>query len=104
MFFVKFFSLHFIGSSGPEVFCTNVALINFAKFTGKQLRQRLFFKKVAVYLKKSLAQVFSWEFYKISKNTFFIEQLRWLLCHCRVKQIRIRNNYCEYINTYFITP
>ena len=79
MFFVKFFSLHFIGSSGPEVFCTNVALRNFAKFTGKQLRQRLFFKNVAVFLKKSLAQVFSWDFCKISKNTFFIELLRWLL-------------------------
>ena len=23
---------------------------------------------------------------------------------CRVKQIGIRNNYCEYINSYFITP
>ena len=25
-------------------------------------------------------------------------------CFCRVKQIRIHNNYCDYINIYFITP
>ena len=30
-------------------------------------------------LKKRLAQVFSFEFCEISKNTFFIEHLRWLL-------------------------
>ena len=29
--------------------------------------------------KETLAQVFSCEFYEIFKNTFFIEQLRWLL-------------------------
>ena len=33
----------------------------------------------ATFLKKSLAQVFSCEFCKISKNTFFTEHLRWLL-------------------------
>ena len=31
----------------PEVFCKIGALRNFAKFTGKQLCQRLFFNKVA---------------------------------------------------------
>ena len=30
-------------------------------------------------LKKSLAQMFSCEFWEISKNTFFTEQLQWLL-------------------------
>ena len=39
-------------------------LRNFAKFTGKHLCQRLFFKK------ESLAQVFSCEFCEIFKNTF----------------------------------
>ena len=48
-------------------------LRNFAKFTGKQLCQRLSFNKVK---KESLAQVFSCEFYKIFMNTFFTEHLR----------------------------
>ena len=50
-------------------------LRNFAKFTGKHLCQSLFFNKVAdlacnFIKKETLAQVFSCEFYKISKNTF----------------------------------
>ena len=56
-------------SSCPEVFCKKGVLRNFAKFTGKHLCQRLFFKK----------EVFSCEFCEISKNTFFTERLRWLL-------------------------
>ena len=27
-----------------------------------------------------------------------------MLCLCRVKQIRIHNNYCDYINSFFTTP
>ena len=34
-------------SSRPEVFCKKGVLRNFAKFTGKQLCQTLFFDKVA---------------------------------------------------------
>ena len=37
---------------------------NFVKLTGKDLRQSLYFKI------ETLAQVFSCEFYEISKNTF----------------------------------
>ena len=52
-------------------------LRNFAKFTGKHLCQS--FNKVAEacnFIKKeTLAQVFSFEFCKISKNTFFTEHL-----------------------------
>ena len=40
-------------------------LKNFAKFTGKHLCQSLFVKK------ETLAQMFSSEFYEISKNIFF---------------------------------
>ena len=40
-------------------------LTNFTKFTGKHLRQSLFFIKV-----ETLAQVFSCEFCEISKNNF----------------------------------
>ena len=50
-------------------------LRNFTKFTGKHLCQSLFFNKVA----ETLAQVFSCEFCEISKNSFFTEQLWWLL-------------------------
>ena len=54
-------------------------LRNFEKFTGKHLCQRLFLNKVAglrpkacnFIKKKSLAQMFSCEFFEISKNTFF---------------------------------
>ena len=53
-----------IRSSHQEVFCKKGVLRDFAKFTGKQLRYSLFFKKEA------LAQVFSCEFSGISKNTF----------------------------------
>ena len=55
-------------------------LINFVKFTGKHLCQRLFFKKVAglglnFIKKETLAQVFSCEFCEISMNTFFTEHI-----------------------------
>ena len=40
-----------------------------AKFTGKHLTQRTFLKSY------SSAEVFSYEFWKISKNSFFTEQL-----------------------------
>ena len=56
-------------------------LRNFAKFTGKYLCQSLFLNKVAglrpaiLFKKETLAQVFSCEFCKISKNTFFTEHL-----------------------------
>ena len=53
-------------------------LKNFRKFTGKHLRQSLFFNKIGglrpvacnFIKKETLAQVFSCEFCEISKNTF----------------------------------
>ena len=58
------------------MFCRKGVLRNFVKFTGKHLCQSLFFNKVAgegcnFIKKETLAQVFSCEFYEISKNTFF---------------------------------
>ena len=50
---------------------------NFEKFAGKHLRQSLFFNKIAglnsatSIKKEALVQVFSCEFYEISKKTFF---------------------------------
>ena len=61
----------------PNVFCKKGVLRNFAKFTGKNLCQNLFFNKNCNFTKKeTLPRVFSCEFYKISKNTFFTEHLR----------------------------
>ena len=65
-------------SSRPEVFCKKGVLKNLTKFTRKHLSQSLFFNTVAglslfaaTLLKKTLAQLFSSEFWEISKNTFF---------------------------------
>ena len=65
-----------VRSSRPEVFCKKGVLRNFTKFTGKHLCQSLFFNKVAglaynFIKKETLAQMFSYEFCEISKNTFF---------------------------------
>ena len=46
---------------------------NFAKFTGKHLCRGLFLVSCRTQAEEILAQVFSCEFCKISKNTFFIE-------------------------------
>ena len=46
---------------------------NFAKFTGKHLCQSLFLIKLQAL---SLAEVLPCEFWEISKNTFFTEDLR----------------------------
>ena len=67
------------GRSLQDLFCKKDILRNFAKLIGKYLCQRILFDKVAglrpaTSLKKeSLVQVFSCEFCKISKNTFFLQ-------------------------------
>ena len=58
------------------MFCEKGVLRKFAKFTGKHLCQSLFFDKIAggacnFIKKETLAQMFSCEFCKISKNSFF---------------------------------
>ena len=75
--FKLFLSLQFhIQKQPPEVFYEKSVLRSFAKFTGKHLYRSVFLNKVK---KEILAQVFSVEFSKISKNIFFTEHLRWLL-------------------------
>ena len=64
-----------IRSSHQRCSVKKVVLRNLAKFTRKHLSQGLFFKKVVggacnFIKKETLAQVFSYEFCKISKNTF----------------------------------
>ena len=76
-------NFHTSRSSRLEVFCKNGVLRNFAKFTGKHLRQSRFLNRVAGakvavaawnFIKKEpLALVFSSEFWEISKNTFFLQ-------------------------------
>ena len=84
-FYLSFFLKNLkkpVRSSRSEVFCKRDALRNFAKFTGKHLRQSLFLNKVAIILtlifswpatllkKETLAQVLPCEFCEIFKNTF----------------------------------
>ena len=54
-------------SSRPEALCKKGVLRNFAKFTEKYLCQALGLQFIK---KETLVQVFSYEFFKISKNTF----------------------------------
>ena len=67
----------FYRSSRPQVFCSKDVLRNFAKFSGKDLCQNLFFNKVAglcnFIKKETLAQLFSCEFCESSLNTFFLQ-------------------------------
>ena len=70
-------------SSRPKVFCKKSVLRNVAKFTGKHLRQGLFFNKVAglrpqpwnFIKKETLAHVFLCGFCEISKDIFFYRTL-----------------------------
>ena len=54
----------------PDIFCKKGVLRNFAKFTGKHLYQSLQPKACNFIKKETLAQMFSCEFWEISKNTF----------------------------------
>ena len=67
-------------NSHPKLFCKKCVLWNFVNFIGKHLCQSFSFNKVGLSLlpqacnfikKKPLAQMFSCEFYEISKNSFY---------------------------------
>ena len=79
MHFVKFVREPFYRT--PEAVARRCSVRNFAKFTGKHLCQSLFFNKVAglrpqaCNFIKTLVQVFSYEFWQISKNTIFTEHM-----------------------------
>ena len=69
---------------GSHLRCSvkNGILRNFSKFTGKHVCQSLFFlvklqAEACNFIKgETLALMFYFEFFEISKNTFFIEHLR----------------------------
>ena len=76
-------------SSLLEMFCIKGVLRNFAEFTGKHLRQRIFNNKVtdlrpAALLKKILwHRGFPVNFAKFLRAPFFIEHLWWLLLYIK---------------------
>ena len=78
---IQLYQKYISRSTRPDIFCKKGVLRNFTKFTVKHLCLSLFFNKVAVEVacnftkKETLVQVFSCEFCKISKNTFFYRTL-----------------------------
>ena len=74
-----------IRSSSPEVFCRKGVPKNFEKFTGKYLRQSLFFNKFAGLRPATLLKKRLWHrcflvfFVKFLRTSFFKEHLWWLL-------------------------
>ena len=80
-------------------------LRNFAKFTRKHLHQSLRCAGLQLYLKKrTLAQMFSCEFWQTSKNTFFTEHLRWLLLYFIFKKKTSFSLWTSYIKSCFYVP
>ena len=80
-----------VRSSRLKVFCRKGVLRNFAKFTGKQLCQSLFFSKVVGLRPATLLRKRFWHrsfpvnFAKFLRTPFFKEHLRWLLLKCLYK-------------------
>ena len=93
---IQLYQKYISRSTRPDIFCKKGVLRNFTKFTVKHLCQSLFFNKVAVEVacnftkKETLVQVFSCEFCKISKNTFFTEHW-WLLQYMRIHDLIFRS-------------
>ena len=67
----KYFSCY--QKQPPEVFYIKGVFRNFAKFTGKRLC--FYIEAIVISKQETLAQAFSCEFCKISKNIFFTEHL-----------------------------
>ena len=80
MSFLYEFDFLYYSSTLPELFCKINALKNFSKSTGKHLRLSLLLIKLQTllqfYLKETLAQAFSSEFWDIFKITCFVQHLR----------------------------
>ena len=72
-------------SSRSEVYSKRGVLRNFRKFTGKHLRQSLFFNKVTGLRSETLLKKRLWHkcflvnFVKFLRTPFFTEHFRWML-------------------------
>ena len=93
---VLFTSSRITRSSPPEVFCEKGVLRNFSKFTGKHLRQRLWYR------------CFSVNFEKFLRTPFLTEHLRWLLlnhlCYSILRKAGKKlSHVTEYIYNYPIS-
>ena len=88
-------------SSHPEVFCKKGILRNFAKFTGKNLSQSLFFNKVAglrpatLFKKRLWHRCFPVNFVKFLRTPFLTEHLRWLFLSIVSLMNRILMDSCN---------
>ena len=99
--------LRSLRSSRPEVFDKKGVLRNFIKFTGKHLCQSLFFNRVAglrpAFLsKKTLVQVFSCKFCKISKNTVLTNTSKRMILEALVKYTYSQRNITIKGNSYML--
>ena len=80
--FWYYFLSAFVVSSYPEVPCKKGVLKNFAKFTGKQLRQGLSLRPATLLKKRLWHKCFAVNFVKFLKTPISVEHLRWLLLFC----------------------
>ena len=86
----------------PEVFCKKGVFENFAnsqESTSVRVSFLIKFQALGLQLyfkKETLTQAFSGEFYKIFKNTFFIEHIRWLLLIFQVLILRPYPIFCSH--------
>ena len=74
--------MHEVRSTRLEVFCRKGVLRNFAKFTGKHLRQNLFLNKIAglrTSKKRLCRRCFPVDFAKYIRAPYFTGHLQWLL-------------------------
>ena len=77
-------------------------LKNFVNFTGKHLRWSLFLTNFLTnFIEDTLTQVFSCKIQKNFKNTFFTEQLHWLLLSKETPTQVFACEICEIFKNFF---
>ena len=77
-YFCKRFNFAFFRSCWSQVFCKNRVFFKFLKIHRRTPVSGSLKLSLQLYQKKTLAQAFSYEFFEISKNPFFVEHLWWL--------------------------